>query len=168
MNQQQEPITTRYAKVGDVDSIANYNSAIAFETEGIALDLNRVQCAVRAVLNDPSKGFYVMADIKSRVVGQMMVTFEWSDWRNGAFWWIQSVYVHPNHRRLSIFTHLYRHVEQSAKKTDDVCGLRLYVERENAIAQLTYQNLRMPETAYKVYETDFVISRSPHSEGDLT
>lgn len=168
MNQQQEPITTRYAKVSDVDSIADYNIAMAFETEGIALDLNRVQCGVRAILDDPSKGFYVVADIKSRVVGQMMVTFEWSDWRNGVFWWIQSVYVHPDHRRLSIFTHLYRHVKQSAKKADDVCGLRLYVERENTIAQSTYQYLRMTETAYKIYETDFVISRSPHSEGELT
>lgn len=151
--------TIRHANIDDVDTIANYNVAMALETEGIALDLDRVTHGVRAVLDDPSKGFYVVVDIESRVVGQMMVTFEWSDWRNGVFWWIQSVYVHPDHRRSSIFTQLYRHVERSAKEADDVCGLRLYVEHENAIAQSTYQNLGMTQARYKVYETDFVISR---------
>ena len=159
MNQQEKPVTIRHANMDDVDTIAEYNIAMALETEGISLDLNRVKSGVRAVLDDSSKGFYVVVDIDSRVVGQMMVTFEWSDWRNGVFWWIQSVYVHPDHRRLSIFTQLYKHVERSAKEADNVCGLRLYVEHENAIAQSTYQRLGMIQAVYKVYETDFVISR---------
>ena len=159
MNRQEKAITIRHANIDDVDTIADYNIAIALETEGISLDLDRVKHGVRAVLDDPTKGFYVVVEIESRVVGQMMVTFEWSDWRNGVFWWIQSAYVHPNHRRLSIFTQLYRHVERSAKEADDVCGLRLYVEHENAIAQSTYQRLGMTQAVYKVYETDFVISR---------
>ncbi|HIA14617.1 MAG TPA: N-acetyltransferase [Nitrospirales bacterium] len=167
MTQQEKPITIRHAAIDDVDTIAEYNIAMALETEGISLDLDRVTQGVRSVLHDPSKGFYILAGIESRVVGQMMVTFEWSDWRNGVFWWIQSVYVHPDHRRLSIFTQLYRHVERSAKETDDVCGLRLYVENENAIAQSTYQCLGMTQALYKVYETDFVISRSPHGNGEL-
>lgn len=159
MNRPQKPVTIRHANIDDVDTIAEYNLTMALETEGMSLDLDRVTQGVRAVLDDPSKGFYVVVEVKSRVVGQMMVTFEWSDWRNGVFWWIQSVYVHPDHRRLSIFTQLYRHVERSAKETDDVCGLRLYVEHENAIAQSTYRNLGMTQARYKVYETDFVISR---------
>ncbi len=168
MNRQENSTTIRHATIDDVDIIAEYNIAMALETEGISLDLGRVTHGVRAVLHDPSKGFYVVGEIESRVVGQMMVTFEWSDWRNGVFWWIQSVYVHPDHRRLSMFTQLYRHVERSAKETDDVCGLRLYVEHENAIAQSTYQHLGMTETVYKVYETDFVISRSLHHDGGLS
>ena len=159
MSQQDKPVTIRQATIDDAETIAEYNVAMALETEGISLDLDRVKQGVRAVLDDPSKGFYVVVDIESRVVGQMMVTFEWSDWRNGVFWWIQSVYVHPDHRRSSIFTQLYRHVERSAKEADDVCGLRLYVEHENAIAQSTYQRLGMTQAVYKVYETDFVISR---------
>ena len=168
MNRQENSTTIRHATIDDVDIIAEYNIAMALETEGMSLDLGRVKRGVRAVLHDPSKGFYVVGEIESRVVGQMMVTFEWSDWRNGVFWWIQSVYVHPDHRRLSMFTQLYRQVERSAKETDDVCGLRLYVEHENAIAQSTYQHLGMTETVYKVYETDFVISRSLHHDGGLS
>jgi len=168
MNRQEQSITIRHATIDDVGTIAEYNISMALETEGISLDLGRVTHGVRAVLHDPSKGFYVVGEIESRVVGQMMVTFEWSDWRNGVFWWIQSVYVYPDHRQLSIFTQLYRHVEQQAKETDDVCGLRLYVENENAIAQSAYHRLGMTQALYKVYETDFVISRSPHGDGELT
>jgi ribosomal protein S18 acetylase RimI-like enzyme len=143
----------RSAKLTDVESMAEYNVAMALETEGLTLERERVRAGVQAVVNAPSKGFYVVGDIKGRVVGQMLVTFEWSDWRNAVFWWIQSVYVHPDHRRASLFTSLYRHVEREANEADDVCGLRLYVEHENAIAQSTYHALGMRESGYKVYES---------------
>ncbi len=154
------PITIRQATINDTDTIANYNVMMALETEGISLDLNRVKNGVHAVLGNSAKGFYIVAATKTQVVGQMMITFEWSDWRNGVFWWIQSVYVHPSHRRLSIFTRLYQHVNNHAKTTTGVCGLRLYVEHKNAIAQAAYQSLGMIQTVYKVYETDFIISRN--------
>ena len=100
MNRQENSTTIRHATIDDVDIIAEYNIAMALETEGMSLDLGRVKRGVRAVLHDPSKGFYVVGEIESRVVGQMMVTFEWSDWRNGVFWWIQSVYVHPDNEQM--------------------------------------------------------------------
>ena len=157
----------RRARMEDADMIAEHNIAMALETEGISLDPARAHRGVRRVIEDASKGFYVVMDSESRVVGQMLITFEWSDWRSGVFWWIQSVYVHPDYRRSSLFTRLYRHVERQAKETSDVCGLRLYVERGNTVAQSTYQSLGMTEAVYKVYETDFVISRGkPASHTD--
>ena len=161
MTQNSQSMIIRHAALTDVETIADYNVAMALETEGISLDRERTYHGVRAVLDDASKGFYIVGEIQSRVVGQMMVTFEWSDWRNAVFWWIQSVYVHPDHRRVSLFTQLYRHVEGQARNADNVCGLRLYVEHENAIAHSTYEHLGMTEAVYKVYETDFVISRGP-------
>ncbi len=149
----------RAANLTDAETIAAYNAAMARETEHLELDRARLLEGVRAVLQDPHKGFYVVAETGGRVVGQMMVTFEWSDWRNGVFWWIQSVYVHPDFRGRGVFTEIYNHVAARAKSDGGVCGLRLYVERDNRNAQRTYERLGMAKASYEIYEVDFVIRR---------
>jgi len=153
-------VLIRQATIADVETIARYNTSMALETEGVSLDQHRIKQGVHAVITDSSKGFYAVADIESRVIGQMMVTFEWSDWRNGIFWWIQSVYVIPQYRQLSVLTKLHEHVRSQARKNPSVCGLRLYVEEDNKIAQKAYKSLNMMESTYKIYESDFVIKRS--------
>ena len=151
--------TIRPAIASDAETIAAFNAAMARETEHMELDQTRLLEGVRAVLADSSKGSYTVAEADGRVVGQMMITFEWSDWRNGVFWWIQSVYVRPDFRSRGVFKRLYGHVAEQAKSAGDVCGLRLYVERENSRAQQTYQHLGMTKTPYEVYEVDFVLRR---------
>ncbi len=152
-------ITIRPAQIPDKIIIADFNAAIGRETEHIELNREQLAAGVEALLSDPSKGFYVLAEDGGRVVGQTMVTYEWSDWRNGTFWWIQSVYVHPEFRKSGVFTELFRHIEREAKKRGDVCGLRLYVERHNTRAQQIYERLGMKKTIYDQYETDFVLRR---------
>jgi ribosomal protein S18 acetylase RimI-like enzyme len=152
-------LVIRLANLSDLETIAAYNTALADETEGLKLDSERLRQGIRVVLADSSKGFYTVAERDGRIIGQMMITFEWSDWRNGVFWWIQSVYVHPAFRRQGIFRRLYDHVLNQAKSAGPVCGLRLYVEKENRRAQQTYTDLGMQKTSYEVYEVDFVIER---------
>ncbi len=152
-------IQLRSAVLDDADAIAAYNQAMARETEGIQLDGRRLLAGVRAILQNPSKGFYTLAVAGGRVVGQMMVTFEWSDWRNGNFWWIQSVYVHPEHRNRGVFRKLYEHTLERARADPGVCGVRLYVDAGNRAAQKTYERLGMARTSYGVFEVDFVIAR---------
>ena len=152
-------ISIRRGTLADAETIAGYNAALAEETERMELDRERLLRGVRAVLEDPAKGFYTVAESEDTVVGQMMITFEWSDWRNGTFWWIQSVYVHPEYRRRGIFSRLHRHVLEEARKLGTVCGLRLYVEKENRQAQRTYQRLGMQKAIFDMYEADFVLRR---------
>ena len=128
---------------------------MAFETEGMTLDEALVRPGVGAVLADSSLGFYLVAEIAGRPAGQLMVTYEWSDWRNGLWWWIQSVYVPPEFRRRGVYTALHRHVTGEAKAAGGVCGIRLYVEQENAAAQQVYESLDMYRTRYHMYEVEF-------------
>ncbi len=151
-------ISIRRGTTSDAETIAGGNAAMALETEGLTLDRPRLLEGVRAVLRDASKGFYLVAEIDGRAVGQMMITYEWSDWRNGVFWWIQSVYVEPGHRRAGVYTSLHRYVVEEAQRRD-VCGIRLYVEQENRIAQGVYRSLGMTKTVYDMFEVDFVIKR---------
>ncbi len=146
---------TRAATAGDLDFIAQGNAAMALETEHKLLDPATVHAGVRAAFDDPARGRYFVAEIDGKVVGQLMITFEWSDWRNGVFWWIQSVYVEPPARRLGVFRALYGHVEGLARRTPGVCGLRLYVERDNIQAQRTYLGCGMVDAGYVVMETDY-------------
>ncbi len=132
---------------------------MARETESLTLDPERVLAGVREVFRDPGNGFYLIAEAGGNAVGQMLITFEWSDWRNGVFWWIQSVYVHPDFRHRGVFRHLYLHVAERAKADPAICGLRLYVEGENHVAQRTYERLGMTRTPYQLYEVDFVLGR---------
>lgn len=152
-------VRLRPAVAADAETIVRFNAALAEETESLCLDRERLGRGVRALLADPSRGWYVVAERDSRVVGQIMVTFEWSDWRDGCFWWIQSVYVEPEHRRAGVFRALYREVERRARAEGSCCGLRLYVERANERAHATYASLGMARSHYLVYETDFALSR---------
>ncbi len=148
-------VTIRDASPADAEIIADYNARLAVESEGMQLDPGLVGSGVRALLEDASKGRYWMAEADGRVIGQLMVTYEWSDWRNGMIWWIQSVYVHGDYRRTGVFSALYRHVEALARQDPEVCGIRLYVEHENERAQRTYEALGMKMTDYRVMQSMF-------------
>jgi ribosomal protein S18 acetylase RimI-like enzyme len=150
----------RTAKASDAETIARYNQAMAAETENVQLDGDRLLAGVRAVFEDAGRGFYLLAETGGRVVGQLMITYEWSDWRNGVFWWIQSVYVEPEFRQQGVFRMLYDYTLELARGGDGICGVRLYVEGENLRAQKTYENLGMSRTSYQLYEVDFVLGAS--------
>ena len=128
---------------------------MAQETEGLALDADVVRPGVAAVLADDALGFYLVAEVDGQAAGQLMVTYEWSDWRNGLFWWIQSVYVRLEFRRRGVYSALHRHVAQAAREAGGVCGIRLYVEQDNTIAQQVYKSLEMHRTRYQMYEVEF-------------
>jgi len=141
----------RPAGRGDIASVATWNAAMAWETEQKRLDPQIVLRGVTAVLEEPRRGFYLIAERDGQAVGCLMITYEWSDWRNGDFWWIQSVYVVPEARRSGAFRALYDDVAQRAKQAGAV-GLRLYVETENSRAQRTYRELGMEQCHYFMYE----------------
>jgi ribosomal protein S18 acetylase RimI-like enzyme len=147
-----QPVSIRKAELRDADTIAAFNSAMALETEDKVLLPERVGAGVRRLLNDPSLGFYVVAESGGQVVGCLMITNEWSDWRNGLFWWIQSVYIEPGSRRRGVYRSLYEFVRAQAQADDGICGFRLYVEKENTNAQKTYRSLGMDATDYLIYE----------------
>lgn len=148
-------IQIREAEYNDAPVIAEYNSLLAKETEGKILDRKRLLQGVQALLSDPRKGTYYLADVDGIIAGQLLITCEWSDWRNGNFWWIQSVYVRKDQRMMGVFTSLYHYVKSLARKQTDVCGLRLYVDRNNAHAQQTYEHLGMKKNRYEMFEIDF-------------
>jgi len=147
-------LSIRRATINDLNTLVAFNAAMADETEDKTLEQDTLRAGIRGLLQDEQKGRYWVAEQGGRVVGALMCTTEWSDWRNGAFWWIQSVYVRPEMRRKGVFTALYEHVHVKAQAKADVCGLRLYVERENAAAQSTYEALGMARTAYQMYEIE--------------
>jgi len=142
----------RHATVGDVHVLAEFNAAMALETEGKQLLPEVVGAGVRSLLGNPASGFYLVAEADGRVAGSLMVTKEWSDWRNGNFWWIQSVYVRPESRRQGVYRRLYQHLQELAAHDPAACGVRLYVERDNVTAQATYRTLGMTQTPYQVFE----------------
>ncbi len=147
-----DELIVRKGERRDAGAIAAFNSSMAFETEGKALIPDVVGAGVSRLLNDPSLGFYVVAEHGGRVVGCLMVTNEWSDWRNGLFWWIQSVYVEAGWRRKGVYRRLYDFIRALALADPGICGFRLYVEKENAVAQATYDSLGMAATDYLIYE----------------
>lgn len=145
-------IEIRLARLEDADSIAQFNQNMAMETEGRRLDQHTIDAGVRAVLTDPTRGFYLVAMDGPTAVGCLMVTYEWSDWRNHWFWWIQSVYIHTDYRRQGIYTRLYQTVLERASERTDVGGFRLYVEKDNQRAQQTYLALGMSRCDYQMFE----------------
>jgi ribosomal protein S18 acetylase RimI-like enzyme len=145
----------RRAHPADADIIASFNQAMAAETERKTLDTRTALDGVEAALADSDRALYFVAEMDGEVVGQTMVTTEWSDWRNGWFWWIQSVYVDPAHRRRGIFSSLYDHIRKSARSTPDVCGLRLYVHDQNERAIQAYRKLGMSVTPYLLCEEEW-------------
>lgn len=156
-------IVVRPARLEDVPAIVSFSAAMAMETEGRRLDIQQLTDGTLALLHAPAYGFFRVAEPQDRsapsIIGQLMVTFEWSDWRNGAFWWIQSVYVDPMWRRRGVFRGLHDSVMAEAKRRPDVCGVRLYVDSGNRVAQAAYRRVGLTPCPYAVYEMDF---RLPH------
>ena len=146
--------TRRKALNKDIDVIARYNYNVAYETENKILDMNILTRGVEAIIKDENKGIYHVCEINGEVVGQIMYTFEWSDWRNGTFLWIQSVYVNKEFRGMGVFKALYKFIRDIADNDNNICGIRLYVEKENTIAKKTYKNIGMKECNYYIYEYD--------------
>tara|TARA_R110002153_G_scaffold47769_6_gene134871 strand:- start:13920 stop:14378 length:459 start_codon:yes stop_codon:yes gene_type:complete len=145
-------IKIRVANNSDVSSLVKFNQLMAWETEQKKLDQAILFKGVSALVADGNKGFYLVAEQNDEVVGSLMVTTEWSDWRNGVFWWVQSVYITADFRRQGIYAQLYAQVKALAEQQQNVCGFRLYVEKENIIAQKTYESLGMQPTHYLMYE----------------
>jgi len=141
----------RKAEIDDAAIIAEFNSLMALETEGLQLDAETVLAGVKQAI-DGNKATYYLYEKADKIVGQAMITREWSDWRNGFFWWLQSVYVHENYRRQGIFRSLYQYIKKLSEENEDICGIRLYVDINNKKAQSTYQMMGMQETDYKLYE----------------
>lgn len=155
-------IVVRGAEERDVDTIVSFSAAMALETEMRRLDPDRLRQGTLSLLQSPAYGFFQVAEVltgpSARIIGQLMVTYEWSDWRNGAFWWIQSVYVDPAWRRQGVFRHMHHMVLAAASARQDVCGVRLYVEQDNHVAQAAYRRVGLKPSCYAVYEHDFSLT----------
>jgi GNAT superfamily N-acetyltransferase len=145
-------IEVRIAEIRNIEIIAELNTAMAWETEQKQLNPMTIRRGIRAVMDDSDYGFYVVAESNGEVVGCLMITYEWSDWRNGRFWWIQSLYVRPPFRRRGVFKQLHDFVKAQALQHPEVCGLRLYVEQSNHVAQQAYRRIGMTPTTYQMYE----------------
>jgi GNAT superfamily N-acetyltransferase len=146
-------LAIRRARPADEAVLVEFNLAIAWETEHKRLNRDVLTVGIRAVFADRARGFYTVAENeRGEVVGQMMVTYEWSDWRNGWFWWVQSVYVRADARRTGVFRALYREIERQASADPTVVGLRLYFDRDNTRAQSTYRAQGMSDTNYGMME----------------
>jgi ribosomal protein S18 acetylase RimI-like enzyme len=147
-----DSIQVRVARAGDAENLIRFNAAMALETERKVLLAEVVGAGVRHLLAHPEMGFYVIAESGGEVAGSLMVTNEWSDWRNGNFWWVQSVYVRPEFRRRGVYRQLYKYLQALAAQDPSICGFRLYVERDNVRAQATYEAAGMAQTPYLVFE----------------
>ena len=153
----------RRARIEDAPVIAAFSAAMALETEGRHLDRERLHDGTMALLQSPARGFFMVAELEQngncQLVGQLMITYEWSEWRNGAFWWIQSVYVDPAWRRKGVYRRLHDTVVAIGKADTRMCGIRLYVARDNRAAQNVYRRVGLASSMYDVYEDDFVLRR---------
>jgi GNAT superfamily N-acetyltransferase len=147
-----DEIIVRAAGDSDINALIAFNQAMALETEGKQLDTAILSAGVSAVFADEKKGFYVVAESGEEIVGGLMITYEWSDWRNAWFWWIQSVYILPEARGRRIYSQLYDFVRAKAAAEGKVCGFRLYVETENLHAQQVYEKVGMESSHYLMYE----------------
>lgn len=152
-------VRIRSAESRDLSSIVTFNAALAWETEGRRLEQPLLEAGVQAVLADATKGLYVVMEHlpSGQIIGQLLITFEWSDWRNAVFWWVQSVYVHKEWRRRGVFKKLYEYVLQKAERQGNVAGLRLYVEQDNAAAQKVYDRAGLSTAPYRMFEKDFIL-----------
>lgn len=150
-----QALVIREAQPDDHAVIVENNIALAFESEGKVLDRDRISEGVRQALADAGRACYYLAEADGRVAGQLMITREWSDWRCGWFWWIQSVYVSPDYRRRGIYRALHEHVAERARASGTACGIRLYVEHQNELARSTYEKLGLKDSGYVLMETDW-------------
>jgi GNAT superfamily N-acetyltransferase len=142
--------SVRLANRGDLATLVEFNTRLAEESENRHLDRQVVEQGVAALLDDETKGFYIVAEENGEVIGQVMVTYEWSDWRNSWIWWLQSVYVKPSHRRRGVFRGLLQSVIDTASNRGDVSGVRLYVEKDNAIGQVAYHRCGFDEMPFRL------------------
>src|SRR5947209_1744634 len=147
-------INVRLAAESDTTALIEFNQAMAIETEGKTLRADVLAPGVEAVFGDPNKGFYVVAESAGQIVGGLMVTYEWSDWRNKWFWWIQSVFVRPEARGQRIYSRMYDYIKQRAANTGNICGFRLYVENDNEHAKRVYDAVGMHASHYLMYEEE--------------
>ena len=153
-------ISIRNATRADIDRIAEFQQAMALETENRTLDPSVSTQGIIAIFDDPLKGFYIVAVSDSdesnagEVVGSLLITYEWSDWSNANHWWIQSVYVDAAWRRRGVYRTMYDHILALTRDRSDICSIRLYVERTNTIAKQAYKNLGMSHSHYDMYEID--------------
>lgn len=145
-------MSIRKANLNDVETIAKFNYNLAYETENKELNMDVLRKGVENLIKDNSKGQYYVYTIDEKIVGQIMHTYEWSDWRNKTFLWVQSVYVDKEHRKKGVFKSLYNHVKSFCDNDDSIGGIRLYVEKQNKNAQSTYKSLGMIECEYDMYE----------------
>lgn len=153
-------LSLRKAQWEDREHIARFNQGIAWETEKMKLEWERILAGVSALIKDSQKGFYLLALDGQRIVGQLAITYEWSDWRNGNFWWIQSVYVDAEYRQRGVYRALHEHIRQRAIAEPLCCGLRLYVEEDNHVAQKVYTQLHMKRSYYHIMEEAFLYPSS--------
>ncbi|QYJ88108.1 GNAT family N-acetyltransferase [Shewanella mesophila] len=142
----------RKGQQADLSALVQFNQAMANETEGLQLDEQILSKGVKTLLDHPEKGFYLVAEQAGEILGSLMVTYEWSDWRAKDYYWIQSVYIRPQNRRQGIYGKLYQAVKNIAEKDGGAASFRLYVEQENSKAQQTYQALGMEQSYYLMYE----------------
>jgi GNAT superfamily N-acetyltransferase len=142
----------RPARVGDIRAIVEFQLAMARETENLSLDLQVCTQGVQAVFDHPARGLYYVGEVHQSVVGSLLITYEWSDWRNGVVWWIQSVYVLPHFRRRRVYSGLYSYIQTLARAEDNVRAIRLYVDSRNAAAHRVYESLGMNGDHYQVFE----------------
>ena len=145
-------MTIRIGQHADLQALVQFNQAMAMQTENLSLDTEQLTRGVEGLLNHPERGVYLVAEVDGEITGSLMVTYEWSDWRNSLFWWIQSVYVEPVARRNGVFTALYQYVKHMAHHDDTACGLRLYMEQDNMPARAVYMAMGMEKTPYQVFE----------------
>lgn len=148
-------VKIRTATLADCPRLAEFNTKLAFESEGKRLDPAIINPGVRRALSTPALCRYYVAEVDAgqdvKVIGQTMITYEVSDWRDGLIWWIQSVYVDPEFRRSGVFRSLFAHIEREAKLAGDVRAIRLYVEHDNHKAQATYTRLGMSQESYHIF-----------------
>ncbi|MCG6187935.1 GNAT family N-acetyltransferase [Maribellus maritimus] len=142
----------REAKPEDIFSIVNFQIAMAKETEGIELHLPTVELGVKAVLNDASKGRYYVTEVNDEIIGSLLTTYEWSDWRNGTVLWIQSVYIKPDFRRKGVYRNMYSYLKHKVLEDEKLKGIRLYAEKSNISAHKTYKKLGMNPEHYTTFE----------------
>ena len=149
-----QTISIRHAQKTDESIIVRFNQSMALETEALTLDESILTKGVQSVFENPEKGFYLVCEVDGVVRGSLMITYEWSDWRNGTFYWVQSVYVEKAFRRIGIYKSLYQYLQEQLKQNQDVAGMRLYVEKDNEKAQKTYTKVGMKRTNYLLFEEE--------------
>lgn len=147
-----DQLNIRVATENDIELLTQFNIRMAMETESLELKYELVNKGVAAVINNPTLGFYLIAEYQEKTAGSLMVTYEWSDWRNGMFWWVQSVFVPSEFRRQGVYRTLYAKVKELASTKENVAGFRLYVEKQNTTAIRTYESMGMKETYYRLFE----------------